>query len=95
MKIERLRVAGLEKQEWHFLIKVSSLDGSITFTLSKYFRLERPSKRHKFKTVQTYESNRPNATGRGILPNKDYVPVPEDVIDEAKERMIASITYLG
>lgn len=92
MKIERLRVGDCEKQEWDFGVKTDVTTDRVTIFLRGYVRLERTSKRHSFKPVQTYDASRPKSSARGTL-RREYVHVPQDVLEEAKQRIVASMTF--
>jgi hypothetical protein len=92
MKITRIKPENLTKEEWTFHSRVDFLSGGITFFLVKYELLERESKRHKFKPTKVYEGSIRNNFGRGYL-SKEQVSLPLDVIEEAKQKLVESITF--
>lgn len=93
MKVERWGVGELEKQEWDFGVTTCVTTDQISVFLRRYTKSERQSKRHNFKQVLIFNSNRINDSGRGVLSNKEQVPTPQDVIDEVKQKIIDSIQF--
>ncbi|CAM3207793.1 hypothetical protein HP548_02545 [Paenibacillus taichungensis] len=92
MKVERTQEGGLKKQEWFFII-TSDLSGhKINVSVRDYFSLKRESKRHAFKTCESYEQSRWYKTGPDRV-SKENVPLPQDVLDEVKKRLVAGITF--
>jgi hypothetical protein len=93
MKVERWGVGELEKQEWDFGVTTRATTDQISVFLRRYRKSERQSKRHNFKQVQIFDSNRINDTGRGVLSNKEQVHTPQDVLEEVKQKIIDSIQF--
>lgn len=92
MKVERTHEDGLKKQEWFFNI-TSDLSGhKINVSVRDYFSLKRESKRHAFKTCKSYEQSRWYKTGPDRV-SKEKVPLPKDILEEVKQRLVASITF--
>jgi hypothetical protein len=78
----------LDKREWAFYYYADYH----TLILVYYFHYSRATTRHKFKTVEwwsTYGDNR----DRGRFEGKrlDAVPLPDDVVSEARQEFISSL----
>lgn len=100
MDIEITRTTDLQQEFWRFTLTLH-LGPQPTLCIREYERLERASKRHKFRT--TFHSQRNGITGtlwrlacrapmtqiRGATRNGTYEhpPLPQDVIDEAMAKI--------
>ncbi len=82
--IERTEDDKLHQQVWTF----AQFD--TTLKLDLYAKLERATTRHKFKAVTGYVYSRLN--GREFKMKSADVPMPADVIEEARQRFFDSIT---
>lgn len=90
MMVTRETSDGLSRQEWKFSMY---LRGSIVnYYLSSYEALTRPSRRHKLRNVAGWLPSYRQERHRRL--QRSEVPLPQDVVDEAKRRIIESIQWL-
>lgn len=88
LHIEVTRTRDLtHKEVWEF----SFIDNSKpVLQLTKYSILERPTTRHKFKAAQGW--NYYSSRAFNERPDKKQVPVPADVVNEAKTKFIQEMS---
>lgn len=94
MRISIVRDTELTQEEWVFNSGPEYTDKELCFSLGSYEIWTRPSKRHRIdgpQSVQKRYSPRPARYHNYILIDFEDVPCPDDVIEEAKSRIIGMI----
>ena len=93
MEIERVSQDGLSREVWRFGVFTPHFgrQGVINIVVENYGREARASTRHKFKSdprwrFDSFDSRRYNS---GI--DAADVPLPDDVIEEAKSRLVITV----
>ncbi len=77
VKVARISSDGLDKQEWTFVVDCK-------FQMTRYERLERKSKRHKWKPFASWSRY---SWYSSTIKAQNLVPLPADVVEEAKGLM--------
>jgi hypothetical protein len=88
VKIERQAADGLTAQRWVFSVH-EKIGIGFQIHLNTWFDLARPSKRHAFRHVAVFDRLRMHG-GDNVVAAQD-VPLPDDVVAEAKRRMCEAI----
>lgn len=86
----------LNQEVWDFSI-LTNLSDEIRIKLFNYEKQERKTKRHKFRTIpgQWYDRFKSSKTytPANYTIALENVPLPPDVLEEAKQKLISNITF--
>jgi hypothetical protein len=95
IEVERADADGLSRQIWHFHLTTGFGSMSNVLRVELYASETRPTKRHKWVTLASkrYSSFDNRSYYSGI--KAEDVPLPDDVLTEAKDILVKSIVVVG